>query len=109
MNLLECAFNTPPLASGNPILTSGTGTNGLPLITTIGSGATTRLRIEYIRRKTGLTYTPQVSSFFVGAWSAATGTQTVESIDGEWERVTVEEAATGQQMRLGRIMVASGE
>ena len=73
--------------------------------------------IQYPRRKasanSGLSYTPQVCSSLMetgpGGWSAATGTETVESIDSEWERVTIEENASGQPKRFGRGRMVSGE
>ena len=71
--------------------------------------------IQYLRRKatanSGLTYTPQFSSALDGSgdWSTATGTETVQSIDSEWERVTVEENASGKEKRFGRVKVMSGE
>ena len=34
---------------------------------------------------------------------------TVQSIDTEWERVTVEEDASGREKRFGRVKVVSGE
>lgn len=109
MNLLECAFNTLPLTSEIPILTSGSGTSGLPLIAKTGSGAATRLRIEYIRRKTGFTYSPEVSNRLSSTgWTAPTGTPTVVSIDADWERVVIEDdAGTGQPTRFGRVRVIS--
>jgi len=84
----------------------------LPLIrATDGSGSRV-FSIQYLRRKTsasdGLTYTPQFSSSLNGGWSAATGTETVVSIDSEWERVTIEEDASGQEKRFGRVMVTGG-
>ena len=42
-------------------------------------------------------------------WATATGTETVQSIDSEWERVTVEENASVNDKRLGRVKVVSGE
>ena len=73
--------------------------------------------IQYLRRKasanSGLTYTPQFSSSLTesgpGGWVTATGTKTVQSIDSEWERVTVEENATGNEKRFGRVKVVSDE
>jgi len=111
VNLLECAFNLNPLTSGNAILISNTGLAGLPLISSTGSGASLRLRLEYLRRKAathpGLTYTPQFSSTLTGTWSNATGPETVQSIDTNWERVTVEEPASGGNKRFGQVMVSS--
>ena len=73
--------------------------------------------IQYLRRKasanSGLTYTPQFCSSLTDSgprgWATATGTETVESIDSEWERVTVEENASGYEKRFGRVKVVSGE
>ena len=74
--------------------------------------------IQYLRRKasanSGLTYTPRFSSELTDSapdgWSPATGPETVESIDSEWERVTVQEDASGQSKRFGRVRVeAAGE
>jgi hypothetical protein len=98
VNLLERAFNLSPVqAVGSPLI-ADVGTAGLPLIrTTQGPGGPV-LTIQYIRRKAstnpGLTYTPQISSSLGGidAWSAATGIETAESIDAQWERVTVQES-----------------
>lgn len=109
VNLLECAFNTSPLTPSNLTLSPATGTKGFPLISTVGSGTTTRLRIEYIRRKTGFSYAPEVSgSLFTSGWTAPSGNPTVTSIDAIWERVTVEDTAiTGQLKRFGRVKVTS--
>ena len=109
VNLLECAFNTSPLTPSNLTLSPATGTTGFPLLSTVGSGTTTHLRIEYIRRKTGFSYAPEVSgSLFTSGWTAPSGNPTVTSIDAIWERVTVEDTAvTGQLKRFGRVKVTS--
>ncbi len=110
-NILECAFNMPPLSAGNEIMASGTGTYGLPRISTLGSDHTTRLRIEYVRRKVGLDYTPQFSSDIGNdtLWFDAIGTETVQSIDSEWERVIIEDDTNGEPKRFGRVKVVSEE
>ncbi len=110
VNLLERAFNLNPTQPGRPILTAGTGTSGLPLIRRTGQPPV--FSIQYIRLKastnSGLTYTPQFSSSLDGgAWTAATGTETVESIDSEWERVTITDTASSQTKRFGRVMVTA--
>ena len=111
VNLLECAFNLNPLISGSPILTAATGTSGLPLIRRTESPHA--LSIQYLRRKAstnpGMTYTPQFSSGMDGIWSVFTGAETVQSIDANWERVTVDEGASMQQKRFGRVKVVYGE
>ena len=110
-NLLERAFNLNPTQSGSPILTAATGTAGLPLIQWTESPPA--FSIQYLRRKastnSGLTYTPQFSLSLdaSGDWSAITGPETVESIDSEWERVTVEENSNGEEKRFGRVKVSS--
>lgn len=108
-NLMEHAFNLSPLQSDASILTAGTGSSGLPLIRRTESPPT--FSIQYIRLKPStnpeLIYLPQVSSSPDGAWSAFTGTETVETIDENWERVTVMESVKGQQTRFGRVKVST--
>lgn len=115
-NLLEYAFKLEPQVPGTPILTTLTGTSGLPRITPVGSGASQRLRLEYVRKKAssnpGITYTPQFSSTLqdggTGGWSAITGPETIQSIDTEWERVVVEDTAgNGLPNRYGRVRVTA--
>ncbi len=91
-NLLKYAFN---MNAGGPdvsMLTSS-GSSGLPQITVDSSGAEPVLKVAFLRRKgSGLIYTPQRSTT-LGNFVTMTGTQTVTSIDAQWERVTVEESA----------------
>ncbi len=116
LNVLEYAFKLEPEIPGTPILTTLTGTSGLPRITPIGTGPTQRLRLEYVRMKAstnpGITYIPQFSSSLqgsgTGGWSASTGPETVQSIDTEWERVVVEDTAgIGLPGRFGRVVVTA--
>jgi len=106
-NLLECAFNLPPMSSGLPVLTPGAGTSGLPSISVAGEGVNRKLRLEYLRRKAGFTYTPEVSaSLDGGTWNPAGGTPVVTSINSEWERVVIEDTTgTGATTRFGRVKV----
>ena len=114
VNLLERAFNLNPTQPGHPILIADTGTIGLPLIRRTGEPPV--FSIQYLRRKasadSSLIYTPQFSSDLTDnapdGWSDATGPGTVESIDSEWERVTVQEDATAQPKRFGRVKVVAG-
>lgn len=108
-NLLECAFNLQPLTAGQPVLTPGTGTTGLPFVSTTGAGPDRKLRLEYLRRKGVFVYTPEVSSGLTGTdWAGAAGTPVVTSIDSEWERVVVEDTAgSGSVRRFGRVKVES--
>lgn len=116
VNLLEFTFKLEPQVPGTPVLTTVTGTSGLPRITPVGTGPTQRLRLEYVRRKAssnpGITYVPQFSSTLqgsgTGGWSAVTGPETIVSIDTEWERIVVEDTAgTGLPGRFGRVMVTA--
>lgn len=116
LNLLEYAFKLEPGVPGTPVLTTLTGTSGLPVITPVGSGPTQRLRLEYVRMKatfeSGINYVPQFSSNLqgggTGGWVAAAGPETVESIDTQWERVVIEDTAgTGLSNRFGRVRVTA--
>jgi hypothetical protein len=74
------------------VLTTG-GASGLPQITVDTSGVEPVLKVAFLRRKgSGLIYTPQRSTTLFD-FVAMTGTQTVTSIDAQWERVTVQETA----------------
>ncbi len=110
-NLLERAFNLSPLQPGAATLITGTGTTGLPNIRSTGSGASRRLKIEYLRRKSstnpGLSYTPQFLSELGTASQDFTGPETVQSIDSVWERVTVDDTTTGEPKRFGRVRVVT--
>ncbi|MGL5016642.1 MAG: choice-of-anchor D domain-containing protein, partial [Luteolibacter sp.] len=111
INLLERAFNLNPNQATFPILTAGTGTSGLPLIRRTGEPPA--FSIQYLRLKAstnpGFTYRPQFSTTLqdggAGGWADVTGTETVQSIDANWERVTVEESASGLEKRFGRVKV----
>ncbi len=90
-NLLKYAFNLNGAASDVRRLTPGTGSAGLPAISRAGSGATSKLIVEFLRRRnSGLVYTPQRSTT-LAAFTPLTGTPSVSTIDGTWERVVVEE------------------
>jgi hypothetical protein len=111
-NVLERAFNLNPTQASVPVLTPGSGTSGLPLIRVVGTGASTHLTVEFIRRKaatnSGLTYAPQFGSGLDAAsWQPASGSLSVQSIDTEWERVTINDSLSGQVMRFGRVKVTA--
>ena len=113
--MLERAFNLNPNQPALPVLIASTGTTGLPLIRRTGQPPV--FSLQYLRRKasanSGLTYTPQFCSSLTDSgpagWATATGTESVQLIDSEWERVTVEENASGNPKRFGRVTVVSGE
>lgn len=108
VNLLERAFNLPPLTPGVPVV-APTGTAGLPRIWVSQGVNGPVLNVQYLRLKastdSGLTYTPQFSSGLDAAsWSAATGTESVASIDANWERVTITDTVSNN-VRFARVKV----
>lgn len=67
-NHLRYAFNMNLSRADVRTLVPGTGTQGLPSVTSTTSGATTTLRVEFIRRiGSGLVYTPKRSSDLSGS------------------------------------------
>ena len=103
--LLEFAFNLDPAAADHAIYHPALHpASGLPVISVNPGPA---LMLEYLRRKgvPGLSYTPQFGSTLED-FTDATSSIVVESIDAEWERVTIADpAATGQPHRFGRVGV----
>ena len=95
VNLLERAFNLDPTQCGVPVLTPGTGTSGLPAIGLSGTGATSMLRVEFLRRKnSGLIYIPKRSSTLaIDSFVPMSATLVVASINEIWERVIIQEPA----------------
>ena len=95
-NLLKYAFNMNLAAADVRGLVPGTGTSGLPSVTSTTSGATTTLRVEFIRRiGSGLVYVPKRSSDLSdSSWITLSDTPTVTPVDANWERVLYEEPLT---------------
>jgi hypothetical protein len=93
-NLLKYAFNMNLAGPDASTLPPGTGTSGLPSITTPEGSPPATLRFEFIRRKgSGLVYTPQKSTTLAGpSWSPLIAAPVVTSIDDQWERVVYTEA-----------------
>lgn len=94
-----------PLAPDVRHLTVGAGGSaGLPGGVLSGG----KLRIEFLRRKAssnpGITYTAQFDSELGGWLDIPTGTPAGVSIDGTWERVTVDDPVGGAA-RFGRVKV----
>ncbi|MCU0776062.1 MAG: choice-of-anchor D domain-containing protein, partial [Akkermansiaceae bacterium] len=94
-NLLKYAFNMNLSGPDARSLVPGSGTAGLPSLGLTGSGASTMMRVEFLRRKgSGLVYTPKRSSTLApGSFVPMSGSPVVTSIDANWERVVVEESA----------------
>lgn len=114
VNLLCYAFNLSPFQGRATVMTPGTGTEGLPSVTMVGSGANRQLRIEFLRRKdagNGLTYRPQFGGNLTdsgpGGWTDATPEPAPDEIDANWERVIVLDPVTGAGPRFGRVVVES--
>jgi len=104
-NLLEFAFNLNPTVSDvriyDPAQLPGAG---LPRMI-MGPGP--MLSLQYLRRKggAGLTYTPQFGAS-PGAFVDAIGTPVIESLNADWERVTIADpAGPGTGKRFGRVVV----
>ncbi|QJE97459.1 Ig-like domain-containing protein [Luteolibacter luteus] len=109
VKLLEFAFNMNPGASDATVYDPGTiPGSGLPrLIATPGVPDGTRLSLQYLRRKgvPGLHYVPQFGAS-LGDFADAASAPVVESIDDQWERVTVPDpAGAGDGRRFGRVVV----
>ncbi|HLP07014.1 MAG TPA: hypothetical protein VK178_02540, partial [Opitutaceae bacterium] len=104
-NLLKFAFNLNPAIADTRTLTPGTGTAGLPAISTTTVGGATYLTVEFLRRRDAaqLTYNVEVSSDLAN-WSAFAGTETVTAIDALWERVRVVDTAAASR-RFARVRV----
>lgn len=91
-NLLKYAFNLTGSGPDTKVMTAG-GTSGLPLVERIDVGGQGVLRVVYLRRVgSGLIYTPQ-SSTDLGGFAPMTATPVVTAIDGQWERVIVEQSS----------------
>jgi|GEM_PF-1205303 len=105
-NLMKFACNMNTSAPDTRKLTVGAnGLAGLP-----GSACVSgKLRIEYIRRKACtnpcIAYTIQFSSDS-SSWVDYTSTPTVNSIDGTWERVVVDDPSPGVK-RFARLKVVT--
>ncbi len=90
-NLLKYAFNMNLAGPDARAMTAGTGTAGLPAFAVVGTGPSTVIRMEFVRRKgSGLIYTAKHSTD-LGTFAPMTGTTTVTAIDSQWERVLVQE------------------
>ena len=84
-----------------------------PLITSVGTGASRGLKVEYVRRKastnSGLIYEVQFCDNLLstgpGSWTTTVALPIVTSIDDTWERVVILDAVTGTTRRFGRVKV----
>ncbi len=104
--LLEYAFNLDPTKTDSaPYHPTVQPSSGLPrmLVRTDPTGQ--QLVIQYLRRKAvaGLSYMPQFSST-LDHFTNAENPPFVESINSEWERVTVGDSGSGGS-RFGRVVI----
>ena len=68
------------------------------------------LSLQYLRRKgvAGLSYTPQFGAT-LDDFADAAGPPLIESMDADWERVTIADpAGSGPPQRFGRVVVIMG-
>lgn len=115
-NLLEFAFGLDPIVSDRfEIDSEGEKGSRLPTAAPIGDESSRILVIEYLRRRAithpGIIYQPQFSDDLTGSgpggWELATGIETVEVFDAEWERVSVQDHGTpGKAARFGRVVIS---
>lgn len=114
--LFEYAFHLDPTIPDAEVLTPDTGEHGLPWVGLhdLGGGVKV-LEVQYLRRLSAadLTYVVEfgsdLSNAGPGAWEPASNPETTESIDAEWERVTVRdsETSTTEHARFGRVSVTA--
>lgn len=89
-NLLKFAFNMAPdpgdlSAQSTPRILAPAGLRGLPAITP----ATNSWSVDYLRRRSGLTYQPEILTMTNGArWTSVNGSRRITVIDPNWERVS---------------------
>lgn len=104
-NLLKYAFNMNREGPDARVLTE-IGTAGLPLITATGSGGQRVFTVTFLRRRgSALSYEAQESNDLV-LFRPLIGTVTTVVINGNWERVTIEAAASEAPRRFFRVSVA---
>ena len=107
-HLLKYAFNLDATGPDFRVLTPGTGTSGLPVFTASSDGERATLRLEFLRRvHSTLVYAPQVSSDGL-TWLPFPATETIPTIDADWERVTLSATfdPTDAPVLLGRVQVS---
>lgn len=89
-NLLKYAFNLN-MAGPDVHMMPPNGTMGLPCSQLLEIGGTIQWKLQYLRRRgAGLIYTPMVSSGSgLSSFIVLNTASTVETIDNQWERITV--------------------
>lgn len=113
--LEEYAFNLDPTVKDRAVLITGSGTSGLPLIQLVREGDHSRLRSEFIRRRSDpeLHYVVEYGSDLSGTppagFATATESELVIDIDENFQRVIVNDSETSQthDRRFGRVKVSA--
>ncbi|MFC7336982.1 hypothetical protein ACFQY0_07315 [Haloferula chungangensis] len=106
-NVLKYGFNLDLAASDSSTLTPE-GSSGLPRYELLENDGEHFFRFEYLRRKgSGLIYTPLKSPDLSSPFTKVLGTETIEDIDRQWERVFIDEPVdlTTQPTCFGRVEV----
>ncbi|MEY4569939.1 MAG: hypothetical protein RLZZ398_1378 [Verrucomicrobiota bacterium] len=105
--LLEYAFNLDPAKADSALYHPTTQpSSGLPRMMVVPTDpAGQQLVLQYLRRKAvlGLSYTPQFSST-LDDFTPAVGSPVVETINADWERVTIGDSGSGSA-RFGRVVI----
>jgi len=106
-NLLKYAFNMDFNVPDSGIL-SPEGTAGLPSGNLLPDSETPTWRFSYLeRRGSGLQYQAQWSeSLDPNSFTDLTGTETRQTIDDQWERVSIDVTIEANTKRFGRVSVS---
>ncbi len=112
-NLLEFALNLDPASNERVYMQPATGLRGLPAVYVENAAGSDRMTMEFVRRTSGsgagLTYIPEFSSNLAN-WQAA-GTETMTTINTQWERVKAADSLTIREAprRFARLRVIVAE
>jgi hypothetical protein len=109
INLFEYACNLDMTTNDYHVLVAGSGTSGLPTYQIAPTNSYQTLELEYLRRRgaSDLQYVPEFTGDLVSNnWSAGLS-ETVATIDSDWERVTVQDTETTETStnRFGRVRI----
>jgi hypothetical protein len=113
-NMLEWAFNLDANWRDAATVFPRTGKRGLPHISVSGTGASQRLRVEFVRLRAelnpNLEYVVEFSSSMeTDSWLPAGRVLSVARIDDHWERVVVEDSQEGLATRYARVKVMENQ
>jgi hypothetical protein len=108
-NLFEYAYNMDMTISDYHLLAPSIGTSGLPTYQIGETNSFQTLELEYLRRRgaSDLEYVPEFTGNLVSnEWNSGS-TESVISIDSDWERVIVQDSETTETAtnRFGRVRI----